>query len=178
MIVINKKPTLGFVEALKLSLSRITQCSGRSRRSEYWWTALLAIIISLVTCWIPVLGPIIGILLAVAMIPLTIRRLHDCDHSAWWLGYGLILLGIGFFVLLLCAISVTPTWGDLVSERMIRKSKEEIVSNPFYKLLAVVMFFYFIIILAFMWQKGLMRENKYGESPKYEIYEEEGEDEY
>lgn len=175
MIVVNKFPTLGFMEALKLSLSKLTQINGRARRSEFWWTALFVVIISLVTCWIPVIGPIIGILLAVAMLPLTVRRLHDCDHSGWWLGYGGILCGIGFFVLLLCAISVTTTWGDLVSERMLSKAKEELVSNPFYKLLAVVMFFYSIIIVKFLFNNGEMKENKYGVSPKYEMHEEEDE---
>ena len=38
------KPQLGFSEAVKLAFGKITQMSGRSRRSEFWWFMLVYVI--------------------------------------------------------------------------------------------------------------------------------------
>ena len=41
---VTAKKALGFSESLKLSLSRLFQLSGRSRRSEFWWFMLVFLI--------------------------------------------------------------------------------------------------------------------------------------
>ena len=38
-------PQLSIGEALKAACNKIFQFNGRSRRSEFWWTALVVIII-------------------------------------------------------------------------------------------------------------------------------------
>jgi len=85
------KPTLSFSEALNASTSKIFDCKGRSRRSEFWWSYLAAFVLSAV---LPFLSP----LLMLATIPLTIRRLHDTGRSGWWWGVG-ALLNVGIFIM-------------------------------------------------------------------------------
>lgn len=42
-------PQLSIGEALKAACNKIFQFNGRSRRSEFWWTALVVIIICAIT---------------------------------------------------------------------------------------------------------------------------------
>lgn len=175
MIEIEKLPILSLKEALTQAYNKRFQLTGRARRSEFWWCFLVASAIGVLTGWIPYAGPLVLIALTLSMVPLTVRRLHDAEHSAWWLGYGLILIGIGFFVFLMCAINIPSFWDAMFSEKAIQKYSKELHENYFYKLLAVVFFFYLIIIFCFMLQKGTIGENEFGKSPKYNIYEVEDE---
>lgn len=88
-------PSLSFSEALNKSTCKIFQFTGRSRRSEYWWTMLLVYLLNIV------LTPFIGIFIDIATIPLTFRRLHDTGRSGWWWGICAILQ-VAFFISLLC----------------------------------------------------------------------------
>ena len=71
-------PQLSIGEALKAACNKIFQFNGRSRRSEFWWTALVVIIICAIT------HDTISWLLNLLMIPITFRRLHDTGRSGWW----------------------------------------------------------------------------------------------
>ena len=71
-------PQLSIGEALKAACNKIFQFNGRSRRSEFWWTALVVLIINAIT------QDTISWLMYLLMIPITFRRLHDTDRSAWW----------------------------------------------------------------------------------------------
>lgn len=42
-------PQLSIGEALKAACNKIFQFNGRSRRSEFWWTALVVLIINAIT---------------------------------------------------------------------------------------------------------------------------------
>jgi uncharacterized membrane protein YhaH (DUF805 family) len=73
-------------------LKKFSVFSGRSRRKEYWMFFLINIIISMVLGFVEGLvgGP--GILyslyclaIIVPAIAVGIRRMHDTDHSGWWL---------------------------------------------------------------------------------------------
>lgn len=77
-------PQLSIGEALKAACNKIFQFNGRSRRSEFWWTALVVIIICAIT------HDTISWLLNLLMIPITFRRLHDTGRSGWWWGAGII----------------------------------------------------------------------------------------
>lgn len=70
-------PSLEFSNAINLAASRIFECKGRSRRSEFWWTQLLVYIATIA------LTPFVGSILRILTIPLTIRRLHDTGRSGW-----------------------------------------------------------------------------------------------
>ena len=83
--------SLNFSEAVNRATNRIFQISGRARRSEYWWTMLLVLIVSMAV-------PFAGVLLNFLTIPLTFRRLHDTGRSGWW--WGIRFVGYFIFVCL------------------------------------------------------------------------------
>ena len=84
---------------------------GRARRKEYWYFLLFNIIITIVLGAIDavtgsfsaeggvgLLGGIYALAILIPAVAVTVRRLHDTDHSGWWLLIGLIPL-IGAVVL-------------------------------------------------------------------------------
>ena len=93
---------LSFEEAIRHAASHVTEFRGRARRSEFWWTKLLILLVSIF------LTPVIGQLLNLATIPLTFRRLHDGGHSGWWWGLKL-LLGLGFWAIAVFALVCVVT---------------------------------------------------------------------
>jgi uncharacterized membrane protein YhaH (DUF805 family) len=73
-------------------LKKYAVFNGRARRKEYWYFALLNIIISFVIGFIEGLAGSAGIIsiiysLAVFIpsIAVGVRRMHDSDRSGWWL---------------------------------------------------------------------------------------------
>ena len=89
---------------------------GRARRKEYWYFVLFNIIISIVLAVIDVatgsfsaeggIGLLGGIYVLAVLIPgvaVTVRRLHDTDHSGWWLLIPLIPI-IGAIVLFVFSV--------------------------------------------------------------------------
>lgn len=84
-------------------LKKYAVFSGRSQRAEYWYFFLFNLIISIVLAivdglignsssatGIGLLGGIYSLALIIPIIAVTIRRLHDTNHSGWWLFIGLI----------------------------------------------------------------------------------------
>ena len=60
--VVTEKPSVGFVDAVKLYFKNFTNFSGRSRRSEYWYATLFVTIVNTLVSmivpdlsWLPVL---------------------------------------------------------------------------------------------------------------------------
>ena len=89
---------------------------GRARRKEYWYFVLFNIIISIVLAVIDVatgsfsaeagiglLSGIYGLAVLIPSVAVTVRRLHDTDHSGWWLLIPLIPI-IGAIVLFVFAV--------------------------------------------------------------------------
>lgn len=114
-----------FQEAIQLFFSRYVDFQGRSRRSEYWWIALLNVIVFGVgTVLAMVLGGVnfetgemgvvgyvvfgllgiyaLGIILP--SIALFIRRLHDINQTGW-IYLGLVVLGFVPLIGLLASIA-------------------------------------------------------------------------
>jgi len=86
--------------------------AGRARRKEYWYFALFNILASILLAVIDGvtgnvspeagMGLLSGLYTLAAIIPafaLTVRRLHDTNHSGWWL-FILLLPFIGAIVFL------------------------------------------------------------------------------
>ena len=92
----NALPQLDFMQAVQLSLNRIKEMDGRSRRSEFWWTMLAVGICSVIASVIPYVGYIIQLGLWVVAIPLMARRLHDTGR-----GHGLAFAYVGLYALYL-----------------------------------------------------------------------------
>jgi uncharacterized membrane protein YhaH (DUF805 family) len=83
-------------------LKKYAVFSGRARRKEYWMFFLFNIIIVFVLSFIEglsrspnVLSTIYQLAVLVPGIAVSIRRMHDTDHSGWWL-----LVPIASFVFL------------------------------------------------------------------------------
>lgn len=87
-----------YVEVMK----KYTVFAGRARRKEYWYFTLVNMIIGAVLGFIsglanigPALYLIYSLVVLLPGIAVGIRRMHDTDHSGWWLLVpivGLILL--------------------------------------------------------------------------------------
>ena len=169
-------PTLSFIEALKSSTNKVLQFQGRARRSEYWWTMLVVYLAILVF-------PTVGLLLSIATIPLTFRRLHDTGRSGWWWGIG-VLLQIAFMIMLiafkitLIAFMIKLTFNTVMIG--IESDWPYMGDGILHMAYCIISFFiakYIVWILIILVYQGILLvflcidsekgENKYGESPKY-----------
>lgn len=149
-------PQLSISEAISASTKKISQFSGRSRRSEYWWTIAIVFVANIA------LKPLAGFVVGLLTIPLTFRRLHDTGRSGWWYGGYLLLVGlfIPFFISdIISIITAFDLWHVLLS--ILKKDALWFIALGVYK----------IILLIFLCTDSQKDENKYGESPKYH-YEE------
>lgn len=162
------KPQLGFSEAINAATSKIFQFTGRSRRSEYWWTMLLVFLISLV------LTPLVGFFFDLATIPLTFRRLHDIGRSGWWYGC-CVILKVGFFLNIIFDIIISCVNAD-----NLQGYEDEFGASLLLKyglwwlaifIYQIVLFIYQIVLFIFYCSDSEVGENDYGASPKYEVIE-------
>jgi uncharacterized membrane protein YhaH (DUF805 family) len=103
---------MSFTEAIQTCFHKYVGFSGRARRSEYWWFALFALLVSIVATSLDAVfgtmdgdtnaGVIAGIASLALLLPsiaVAIRRLHDTSRSGWWILIGLIPI-VGWIVLL------------------------------------------------------------------------------
>ncbi len=96
---------MSFSEAVKDGFDHYVKFDGRASRPAFWWWVLFAIIASIVANIIdsaidaPIFSTIVGLGLLLPGLSVSIRRLHDTDHSGWWILIGLIPI-VGFIVLL------------------------------------------------------------------------------
>lgn len=169
---VTAKPQLGFGEAVKLAMSRLTDIKGRSRRSEYWWTLLAFLIFYWIVSIIATIvlpyntAQIISSLLTLLILPLTIRRVQDSGQNMLWpilsFASGIILMlylvSSGFFEM---SQSVNP---DI-------KAIEEKLTSPVYYVSVIVSLIAGIATFVFTLLDSKPETNKYGESPKYVIEE-------
>jgi uncharacterized membrane protein YhaH (DUF805 family) len=145
--------TLSLNEAIRKSTNRIFQLTGRSRRSEYWWTIFVVSLIGLVAT------PLVGVVLNLLTIPLTFRRLHDTGRSGWWWG----IRFVGYFIFICLFI------GDIMvifTEPSLEKLYSLLLKQAFWMIGFVVYHIVFIVILCLDGDQGI---NEYGESEKYFI---------
>ena len=102
-------PQVGILDAMKMFFTRYTDFSGRSRRSEYWWSYLGLVIIGGVLntiggmvdflAWLPMVW---SLAILVPSIAITVRRLHDVGKGG--VNYLWILLPIAGPIILLVQI--------------------------------------------------------------------------
>jgi uncharacterized membrane protein YhaH (DUF805 family) len=98
---------------------------GRATRAEYWWFALLVLVVLVVGVamdnlvgsrgWVTLL---VSVLLVVPLTTVTIRRLHDQSKSGWLCLVVLMpVLGGPLLLALLCIASTTRPnqWGPVTT---------------------------------------------------------------
>ena len=78
----------GYLEVLK----KYTLFTGRARRREYWMFFLFSFIIAFVLGFVEglvhgpgIIASIFYLAILLPSIAVGIRRMHDTDHSGWWL---------------------------------------------------------------------------------------------
>jgi uncharacterized membrane protein YhaH (DUF805 family) len=154
-------PSLSFSEAINKAASRSLEFKGRSRRSEFWWTMLIVYIISL-------LVPPIGFVLSLLTIPLAFRRLHDAGHSGWWWGCCAILESIITLYFIFDYIMI------ILNVEYYSVEIESTMLTFFLKffILYGLVFIYKIVLIVLYCKDSEPYENKYGESPKYVVLDE------
>ena len=109
---------MGIQESISTCFSNYVTFQGRATRSEFWWWALFIIVVEVVVGGVggAVMGdsslPMIILLLfwlAVILptIAVTVRRLHDTDHSGWWYWIALVPVIGGLWLLYFMVIGGT-----------------------------------------------------------------------
>lgn len=156
----NALPQLDFVSAVKLALSRIKEMDGRSRRSEFWWTALAIVIVNAILSFIPIVGPILSICVWVVAAPLMIRRLHDTGR-----GPVLVYIYLALTVIMQILAIVTyfkarnaTTWSDIDAAAG---------TGAISLLVAIPAAIIGIVLIVFWAQDSQPFTNQFGPSPKY-----------
>ena len=96
---------VGFGEAISEGFKNLVTFSGRASRSAFWWFFLGAIIIDIIGAIIGrsvhavVIQYVISVIVALATLSLSVRRLHDTGKSGFWWLIGFIPI-IGTITLL------------------------------------------------------------------------------
>lgn len=91
---------------LKSALQKWSDFEGRARRKEFWTFALVFGVVSwvvMVSSVLATVGPILSAMLAIAMIAVSVRRMHDVGKSGWF-----CLIPIYNLILALTAGDVGP----------------------------------------------------------------------
>ncbi|WP_298345527.1 DUF805 domain-containing protein [Ferrimicrobium sp.] len=115
-----------FIQAYEQMWLNYTNFRGRANRPAYWKAVAvnlaLSIVFLLVTGHSPIAGTIADLYSLAAFIPglaLTIRRLHDTNHSGWW--WLICLIPIAGPITLLVFLAMRPypaenRWGQPPSQ--------------------------------------------------------------
>ena len=179
-------PQPGFFEAIGMAFSRWTDIRSRSRRSEYWWFSLFIFLYMLVIVFMiaifsgaiismtndirtMVLFTICGVLLLAlpVTIPhctLTVRRLHDCGQSGYWvladIIVGVVYLGV-YSTILPDVIAIQS--GNVAA------IQSHSGALAFCGITGLVQLVLRIIIFIFTLIDSKPEPNKWGKSPKFNI---------
>ena len=163
---------MGFGEAVKLAMSRLTDIKGRSRRSEYWWTILAFLIFYWIVSTIATIvlpfntAQIISSLLTILVLPLTIRRVQDSGHNMLW---PILSFATGLIFSIYMVSSGILEMSQSVNPDI--KAIEEKLTSPVFFVSVVVSLIAGIATFVFTLLDSKPETNKYGESPKYVIEE-------
>ena len=105
---------MSFVDAIKSGFAKYADFSGRARRSEFWFWALFVLLLELAAVLVDALLGTTPLFYVITVLPMllpslavTIRRLHDRDHSGWWVLIGVIPFG-GIVLLVFYCQDSTP----------------------------------------------------------------------
>lgn len=108
------KPSVGFLDAIKLFFTKYADFSTRSRRSEYWWAFLFcALAGTLAGGILKDYSWIWSLVILIPSIAISVRRLHDIGKAGTWYLLNLIpLVGQIILIVWYCRDSVGDNqWG-------------------------------------------------------------------
>ena len=131
------RPQLSFTEAVKSTWQNITNFRGRARRSELWWSFLVYAAVSAIGSSLLSDNIMVSLTFSIALYvwiaAVTVRRLQDNGHSAFWV-FASILANLANSIImsssgdldLISAINVTPS--EII----------DVVSKPVYLVLGAI----------------------------------------
>ena len=167
------------VESVVTCIKKYFIFKGRARRSEFWWFALAIVLLNFLSSFLGFVVPAVSLVISICVILLFIpnvaaltRRLHDANHSGWWVASLLICL-VGYMAsyAYLLGPNIDSFTNTADPFALAERIAESIQSSP---IVATIMaccsfgaFILFIITLIFALQDSKWGENKYGPSPKY-----------
>lgn len=109
-----------FGEAVSDGFSKYATFSGRTSRSGYWWFYLFYVLVLIgvsivdAVIKIPILTALAVLALFLPTLAVLVRRLHDTDHSGWWVLISFVpLVGTIVLIVFACTDSGPPNkYGD------------------------------------------------------------------
>lgn len=89
---------------------------GRAQRAEYWYfflfNIIVAIVLGVLTAVVSeklvILNLVYGLAALIPGIAVTVRRLHDTNHSGWWWFIGLVPLIGAIWLIVLMVMDSAP----------------------------------------------------------------------
>lgn len=177
------QPSMSFGKAVKTCFNKFFTLRGRARRSEYWWYLLFYVIMNYAFGFLGLISPVVTIvtnvvslILVLPLIAVTVRRLHDHNHTGWWVGLSMVLslfyMGVAMYLFYPVMSKIFTGEMQTVDLASLTNVAEEIAkANPSFlivlsiSLLAV--FVMSIVMLVFTLQDSQRGTNDYGPSPKY-----------
>ena len=189
-------PRLSFKEAVGECISKYATFSGRARRSEFWWFylfALMVITLPLVAMLIValvlegkvpvdpdnlstltesidgvlvVLSALIYLFMAIPVLAVQVRRLHDTGRSGWWLLWS-ILASLPYEITSHVVLDGAANEKSYDIMNVIQGFQVSALGGSMMLLLGLLKWGVAIAILIFVLQDSYKGENQYGPSPKY-----------
>ena len=147
-VVVEKNVFKSYWDCLK----KYCQFKGRAGRYEYWSFVLVNFIIGCIIGYIegikgepPAWSGAYSIFVMLPSLAVQFRRLHDTNHSGWWLGGLLIMLFV---------------YGVIEG---ILEYNGHATNEIFGNIVAILALVWVIVLLIFYIKKGSAEANKYGE---------------
>ena len=99
---VNEKYLMTFRESVSTCFRKYFNFYGRASRSEYWWFVLFNIILIIIGSSldnfineeIMIITVIINVITFFPHLSAEVRRLHDTNHSGWWIFLNFTIVGI------------------------------------------------------------------------------------
>jgi len=152
-------PARSFTEAIKVCFQKYATFKGRASRSEYWWFNVFILLISAFGGMLEgamgrdgaALSGLISLATFLPSLSVSVRRLHDTDHSGWWIG--------GFYLAL---IPVALVIGGLAALMEQNGGNAEAVLGGAGLVMALGVGIYSIFMLVWLCQRGTPGPNRFG----------------
>ncbi|MFD2174383.1 DUF805 domain-containing protein [Rhodobacter lacus] len=158
-------PARSFLEAVQVCFQKYATFRGRASRSEYWFFQLFILLGTLLTSLLEggmgrdgqVISGLFSLATFLPSLSAAVRRLHDTNHSGWWIGaFYLSLIPVSLVVGFIAA-SLTP------------HGSESAILGVVTVALAVLALAYTILILVFLVSRGTPGPNRFDQAASKRI---------